>query len=61
VPESGVDNAVRLCGSAAQAFKVFEIAAVRLGAGSGKRFGARLAARKAEHLVAGVDQLSDDI
>jgi hypothetical protein len=44
--EGGVDYAVRLGRSAAQTFQVFKIAAMDLSAGSGKRFGTRVRARK---------------
>ena len=46
VPEGCVDHAVGLGCSGAQAFQIFEVAAVHLCADSGKGFGARIAARK---------------
>ena len=60
VDEGGVDHAVRLGRSAAQAFQVFKIAAMHLGAGGDERLGARIRASKTEHLMARVDELLND-
>ena len=54
--EGGVDHAVRGGGSAAQAFQVFEIAAMHLGTGGDKRLGAGIRASETEHLMARVDE-----
>jgi hypothetical protein len=60
VPEGGVNDGVSRSGSAAQAFQVFQIAAMHLSPGSGQRLGARIAARKTEHLVACADEFRDN-
>ena len=60
VDEAGVNHAIRHGRSAAQAFKVLEIASMRLGAGGDERLGARVRASKTEHLMARVDELLHD-
>jgi hypothetical protein len=58
--KSCVNNGVGCCCAAAQAFQVFQIAALYLSPGGGQRLGARIAARKAEHLVACADKFRDN-
>ena len=58
--EGGVNHAIRLVGSPAQAFQVLEIASMRLGAGGDERLRARFRARHSEHLMARADQLLND-
>ena len=43
-----VDHAIRAGCSAAQAFQVFEIASMHLGAGGDERLGARIGARQSQ-------------
>jgi hypothetical protein len=54
--EPAVDHAIRGGGSTQQAVQVFEIAAMRLGAGVDKSLGARLRASETERLMARVNQ-----
>jgi hypothetical protein len=54
-PKSCVNNGVGCGSSVAQAFQIVQIAALYLNPGGGQRLGARIAARKAEHMVAGAD------
>ena len=58
--EGGVDHAIRVVCSAAQAFEVLDIASMHLGAGSGERRGGRIRTNKPEHLMARGDQFFDD-
>jgi hypothetical protein len=55
-----VNHAIRLFCSAAQAFQVFNIAAMHLGTSSGKRLGSRIRASNAKHLMARGDQFFDN-
>jgi hypothetical protein len=60
VVEGAVDDAIRFCRAAAQAFEVVKIAALYLGAGGDERLGARLRPRQSEYLMAGVDEFRND-
>ena len=58
--ESAVNHSIRLGCAAPQTFQVFEIAAMRLGAGGGERLGARIRASHADHLMTSAIQLLDN-
>ena len=60
VDEGGVNYGIRAGCSAAQAFQIFEITSMHLGAGGGQRLCARIGACKTEHLMAGVDEFRHD-
>jgi hypothetical protein len=60
VIESAVDDAVRLCRPAAQAFEVFERAAMRVCAGCEESLGSCVRTGEPENLMAGVDEFRDD-
>ena len=51
VPKRDMKDGVGRSGTAAKAFQVFQIAAMDISASCGQRLGARVAARKTEHLV----------
>ena len=55
-----MDHAIRLGRSAAQAFEIFKVASLHLGAGGGERLGARVRAGEADHLMSRTDQVLDD-
>jgi hypothetical protein len=57
--ESQMDHGIRLGRSAAQAFQVFEIAAVHLGAGASQRIGASLGASQPQNLMTCANELRD--
>jgi threonine dehydrogenase-like Zn-dependent dehydrogenase len=57
--ESYVNNSVGCGSSVAQAFQIFQIAAMYLSPGGGQRLGARIPARKAENMVACADKFRD--
>lgn len=58
--EGEVNHAIRHGSSTAQAFEVFKIAAMHLRASLDQRLGARIRARKTDHLMAGVDKLRNN-
>src|SRR5580692_9046861 len=58
--KSGVDHSVGSGSAAAKAFEIFERTAMHVGSRGDERFGSRIRAREAEHLMTSVDQLSDD-
>ena len=58
VIEGEVNHAIRHGCTTAQAFEVFKIAAMHLRASLDQRLGARIRARKSDHLVAGADAAS---
>jgi hypothetical protein len=60
VPEGGVDDGIAGGCPTAQAFQVFQIAAMHLRAGGCEQLGALIAARKTKHLVACVDELRNE-
>jgi hypothetical protein len=57
--ESYVNNSVGCGSSVAQAFQIFQIAAMYLSPGGGQKLGARIPARKAENMVACADKFRD--
>jgi hypothetical protein len=52
VDESGVNHAIRHSCSTAQAFQVFQIPWMHLGASIDEKLGARIGASETEHLMA---------
>ena len=60
MPKRDVKDGIGRSGAAAEAFQVFQIAAMDISAGCGQRLGARIAARKTEHLVACADKFRDN-
>jgi hypothetical protein len=60
VDKGGVNHAIRHGCSSAQAFQIFKITPMRLGASGGKRLGGRIGASEAENLMARADELLND-
>jgi hypothetical protein len=56
MPESGVDDGIRRCCSATQAFQLLQIASMRLGAGGFKRLCARIRSRQPKNVMACADE-----
>ena len=59
--EAAVDHAVRSRRAAPQAVQVLEIAPVHLDPGGGERRGALVRAGEAQHRVARLDEIPDDL
>jgi hypothetical protein len=51
VDEGAVNHAIRLPGSAAQTFQVFQLPAMHFGASGNKRLGTRIGATEPQHLI----------
>jgi hypothetical protein len=60
VDKSCVDDCVGSRCANAEAFEILERTVMDVCSGCDKRFSCRIRARKAEHLMTSVDQLSDD-
>ena len=60
MPEGSMDDGVGRFRSLAQAFQVFQIASMRLGAGGSKRLCARIRPRQSKDLVACADEFLHD-
>jgi hypothetical protein len=60
VPESNVKDGIGCGSSCAQAFQIFQIPSLCLSSVRDQRLGARVAARKAEHLVTCADEFRDN-
>ncbi len=58
--EGGVDDSVRLARAVAEAFQIFERAAMDLGAHGRERRGTRIGAGETKYLMARRDEFADD-
>lgn len=60
VPEGYVKDGVGRSGATAEAFQIFQVAAMDISPGCSQKLDTRIAASKTEHLVARADQFRDD-